>query len=733
MWVNHVLRAVFTFRWDLVDYRSGLRIGLAVAGPMIVADWMGPGHVHSMMGIIALFAALSDDGGTYTRRAINTVVATVTCSVAAFSGWLTADTLVVGGLLMFFWAWIGGMFLAVTGHMLGCLVPIVFAIALDTGARPLGEAFGMTLGCLAAGAFASGLSVVLFPFRYRIPARRAVAKVYDQLARAHDVSSALVAAGFPGDQGKELSARRLDTRQALDIAARTTAEQRIARGRFGSRDRALVLLTAHAERLFVDSVAETEAIRSLRWPSAKTRESLAGFEVRLARACREISRAAAHGSQTEVTEALERSVESLSTQLAVVEDALSEHPGRVSDDLRGHVAVLVETVRRAAADLSGEVVSSDGARSDPTPDSPEPEPHHVWAALRKNMFWRSLVLRHGLRVGVATAATLVIGRALGVPQLAWVTLTILVIMRPVIASTLSRTVQRVIGTVVGTAIAAIVVTYFAPGSAVLVGLAFACAVVIALLTPVNYMFFASAIAIFVLFLLGTTFPGDLSYAGFRIANTAVGAVIAVIATFVLWPNRSIRQMPEMLADMLTSVARYIHGAAQGEPLRTLQQLRRDMWRCDENLQAGMQRLLQEPFNRALAAESYLPLVSLTERTMSDAWTLAVLETRVRPDARESLAELTRLVEARLEILADAIRELTPPPPSDELQAALELRAPVPSAPKATEDSDDSVGQRKIFDIVGDVIAMDVPLAAIVERRKRRDRQDGRDRRDRRTA
>ena len=75
------------------------------------------------------------------------------------------------------------------------------------------------------------------------------------------------------------------------------------------------------------------------------------------------------------------------------------------------------------------------------------------AAMRANLTPDSAVLRHAVRMAVLVAGSDLVVRLAGFAHGYWVSLTVLVVLRPDFATTFQRAVLRVLGTVVGLVVA----------------------------------------------------------------------------------------------------------------------------------------------------------------------------------------------------------------------------------------------------------------------------------------
>jgi uncharacterized membrane protein YccC len=184
------------------------------------------------------------------------------------------------------------------------------------------------------------------------------------------------------------------------------------------------------------------------------------------------------------------------------------------------------------------------------------------AALRRH----SVVLPSAARIGIAVALGVGVGRALGLGHAYWVGLTAAAVLQGSnLAVTRRRVVHRVAGTVVG-----VVLTFAVLGWGPPVGVVVLAAVVaqaaVELVIATHYGLAVTAITVLSLALFHLGAPGeDVGTAlGARLADTAIGAVLALLLRRVLWPRTTSVRLPALQARVVAEV-RAAFGAAWAEP------------------------------------------------------------------------------------------------------------------------------------------------------------------------
>jgi uncharacterized membrane protein YccC len=296
-------------------------------------------------------------------------------------------------------------------------------------------------------------------------------------------------------------------------------------------------------------------------------------------------------------------------------------------------------------------LKSDFELVDFAPLSTQPEPltdsaarlaARVWATLKANLSSQSVGLRHAARVGVTTTAGFLVIRALGLPFGYWATMATLLILQPSIAATWPRSIERAAGSIVGGVLAAAI--GYAIHSPLGISLAvFPLVLATMALRPVSY-------SLFVLFLTPTfvlvadfATPGanEFAFALTRLGNNVLGCVLALLATFYLWPTREKVDHRAYLSDAVRANIAYLRAALEsprrGE--KEMERLRRAAGLGSNNAEEAIGRMRLEKLEDSMADTVTLTVLSLLRRMAGTATQL-----RLSTDRRERHDELGAWVE-----------------------------------------------------------------------------------------
>jgi uncharacterized membrane protein YccC len=282
------------------------------------------------------------------------------------------------------------------------------------------------------------------------------------------------------------------------------------------------------------------------------------------------------------------------------------------------------------------------ARPAPWTDSAARRAARTWATFKANLSTQSVGLRHAARVGATTTAGFLVIRALGLPFGYWATMATLLILQPSIAATWPRSIERAAGSIVGGVLAAAI------GYAIHTPLGISLAVfplVLATmaLRPVSY-------SLFVLFLTPTfvlvadfATPGanEFAFALARLGNNVLGCVLALLATFYLWPTREKIDYRAYLSDAVRANVAYLRASLESprRSQRDMERLRRAAGLSSNNAEEVIGRIRLEKLEDSMADTVTLTVLSLLRRMAGTATQL-----RLSSQRREKHDELGAWVE-----------------------------------------------------------------------------------------
>ncbi|UYW00988.1 FUSC family protein [Flavobacterium agricola] len=227
--------------------------------------------------------------------------------------------------------------------------------------------------------------------------------------------------------------------------------------------------------------------------------------------------------------------------------------------------------------------------------------HYTFETLVENLNFKSAYFRYAIRMTVAMAAGLLIGRWIDLKNEYWILLTIVVILRPGYGLTKARTKNRVIGTIIGGIIGIIILNFitdtvtlsFITVSAMLLGYWY---------SSIDYRVGVTFITLYIILVYGILNAGAEISLLFRIIDTLIGALIAFLAANYLWPFWEFKSIKDILEKSISSTIAYIYEVKQlyinkAEVTVAYKIARKDAFVAVGNLMASYQRLVQEPRNK----------------------------------------------------------------------------------------------------------------------------------------
>ncbi len=238
----------------------------------------------------------------------------------------------------------------------------------------------------------------------------------------------------------------------------------------------------------------------------------------------------------------------------------------------------------------------------------------------QNLSWNSTMFRHALRFTVAIVFAFIVGTLFDIRNTYWILLTIVVIMRPSYGLTKERSKDRIIGTLIGAAFAIGVVLLtqnvivYSILAIVSLTLAFA-------LIQQNYKFAAALITVSIIFVYSLINPDAFQVIQYRVLDTVIGAGIAVVANYVLWPTWEADNLKQVLLNAIKMSKQYLMATQKlyhdkSENKLAYNVARKEAFLAISNLNAAFQRLTQDPKSKQKEFELIYDIVTLNQTIIS---------------------------------------------------------------------------------------------------------------------
>jgi uncharacterized membrane protein YccC len=240
--------------------------------------------------------------------------------------------------------------------------------------------------------------------------------------------------------------------------------------------------------------------------------------------------------------------------------------------------------------------------------------------LVQNFSLDSAMFRHSLRLTIAIVFGYLLGYFLDIQNTYWILLTIIVIMRPSYGLTKERSKDRIIGTLIG-AVIAVGIVLITQNVVVYSLLAFVSLILAFSLLQQNYKSAAALITISIIFVYSLMNPNAFEVIQYRVIDTFIGAVIAVVANYIILPSWEADNVKKILLNALKMNKKYLLATQelyQDPAMRKLSYnlARKEAFLAISNLNASFQRLTQDPKSKQKEFQLIYEIVTLNQTMIS---------------------------------------------------------------------------------------------------------------------
>lgn len=291
--------------------------------------------------------------------------------------------------------------------------------------------------------------------------------------------------------------------------------------------------------------------------------------------------------------------------------------------------------------------------------------------LVRNLSFKSTIFKHSLRLAITVMIGYMLGSLFQFQNPHWILLTIIVIMRPGYGLTKNRAKDRIIGTLIGGAIAVGVV--FWVQNPYLYGVMSLASMVIALsMIQKNYRAAATFITLGVVFIYSILQPDVLSVINFRIIDTLIGAGLSYMAILWLLPTWEFVDIKESIEKSVRANKNFLHKITEyyqtkGSVPTSYSVARKQAFLETSNLSSAFQRMTQEPKSKQIKADQIHELVVLNHTFLASLASLSIyIQHHKTTKASERFKITTEKIEHNLENVLrclkgekDNVAELSP--------------------------------------------------------------------------
>ena len=627
--------------WTLDKFAYSLRVFVAFSGALaLISVWGDIGFVIPLfLGIIASALAETDDSWQGRLQAL-----IVTLACFALISWIIR--------WIFPWPWLMALWLAGATFgliMLGAIGQRYATIASATLILSIysminieqhgGVDDDVTLRQLLLwlGAAWYGLiSVVWCALFSRQPVKLSMARLYKALGKYLMLKAEL----FEPVRGVDIEARRmaLARQNGVVVEALNQAKEMLLRrmeGQRGSRK-----LNRYLQVYFIAQDIHERA-SSTHYPYSALTETFFHHDVlfRCQRlldqqglACRRLAKSLLlnrtfdHRQSEEALADLRASIANLRDQDKPEWRPLMQPLNALADNL-----TTLEKQIASAHNPAASQPRQDTALFDRSPSNLK----EAWQRVRLNLTLGSPTFRHAIRLSIALVAGFLLLQWLDPEQGFWILLTILFVCRPNFATTKRFLFKRIIGTVLGLIVGWALISLF-PQPAIQSMVAVAAGVAFFATREKHYLVATASITLLVL--CGFNQVGD----GFdliwpRLFDTLIGAFIAALAIFFIFPDWQGRKLYRTAARVMTSHRHYLDEIIQQYATGKQDDLsyrlaRRNAHNSDAAFSSQVNNMLHEPGHyRRQDADSGLRFLLLSNILLSHLSALGAHRHRMADD------------------------------------------------------------------------------------------------------
>ncbi len=400
----------------VVSARNALGLLMPLAG----AAALGSPLVGVQLGIGALQTAFADRPGPYRLRLVRMLITALAAGITAGLAAGLGHNLAASAVLLAACGLAAGLLLS-AGPSAAQVGVAATAAALVLGHLPAAPlaAFHTGLLVFAGGALQAVLAIAAWPLGRHGPERRSLAALYNRLA---GLAEQPIDAGTSPPLGDAIA----DTREVLSGAGHdhgpSVEAYRVLLDKAVRARRDVLVLSAYADRLRTDGLTDAES-------AIRTELAVAGSVLR------SVAATLLSGGSLDRQRAAGLLAPAGRARLG---DSLTERAAATRlRGLVGQLRAMVETARTGAREGG---VDEDADR--PGVNVRLRDPVQVLLA---NLDLRSPALRHAARLAVLVPLTDIVTRAEGINRGYWISLTILVVLRPDFGATFQRSLMRVLG------------------------------------------------------------------------------------------------------------------------------------------------------------------------------------------------------------------------------------------------------------------------------------------------
>jgi uncharacterized membrane protein YccC len=252
-----------------------------------------------------------------------------------------------------------------------------------------------------------------------------------------------------------------------------------------------------------------------------------------------------------------------------------------------------------------------------------------WKVFRNNLTTESGIFRHSLRVMITCGAGFLISKLLlNGHHSYWIVMTIIIILKPAYSLTRQKNSDRLMGTI-GGGIIGLLLLFFIHDNEILFGFLVFFMIGTYTFKTLNYIVMVIFLTPYILILFHFLGLSPLNVAGERLLDTAIGSLLAGLASYFLFPLWESRQLQTYMAKVLKANINYLEKLNElfsGKKISSLDYKmgRKELFVSTANLAAALRRMQSEPKNKQKHKNEIYEFVVLNNLLTSNAASLTAI-------------------------------------------------------------------------------------------------------------
>jgi len=587
----------FLFSQYLAD---GIRITLEIIIPTLIFSYFGYLETGITLSLGALCVSISDGPGPVIHKRNGMLYCNIFIFISAVLTGLFNGNIILLGILILAASFIFTMF-SVYGSRAAAVgfAALLLMILRMTNITPSGEVLEDSLLILGGGVWYMLVALLLFRITPYRPAQRSLGDCIHETSKYLFIKSELYE---PDSDIDDLYDKLL--KQQVSVNEKQDAVRELL-----FKNRSLLKESTRTGRLlvltFVDVVDIFEQIMAswYDYSSLRTKFSQSGILQEISFAIKNI----AHemdgiGEAIQSNNTYKKNFE-LAVDLRSLKQKIDQLPDGQNTMMLKKILVNLRTLGEKTDDILKyfqEDISATGSLRSHNEYSRFVTHQKInGVVFRNNLNFKSGIFRHSLRVMIACGVGYALSKLLMHGHHSyWILMTIIIILKPAYSLTKQKNADRLLGTVAG-GIIGLLLLYFVEDKTVL----FLCILFFMLGTytfkTLNYIVMVVFLTPYVLILFHFLGLGALDVAGERLLDTAIGSVLAFLASYFLFPQWESENLRGYMADVLKANIEYLGKLKiifSGNKISSIDYklMRKELFVSTANLAGALHRTLSEP-------------------------------------------------------------------------------------------------------------------------------------------